>query len=190
VREEEIIELIINRDEEGMDALLKYYSPLMRYVITPVLGDIGDVEDCLYESAMKVWEKIELFDINKGSIAKITDDIKSKYVHVDKHVFDTSMNEKLKEPEGSSLITEYMVCRHDIDTNHHVNNLNYLDFAYEAIPEDVFFNTDFKNVEIMYKHEAKLGDTLNLFYAKQDNANFVTIKNKDDDKLHCIVKLY
>ena len=131
-----------------------------------------------------------LYDINKGSLVRITEDIKAKYVHVDKHVFDTPMNEKLKEPENSSLATEYIVCRHDIDTNHHVNNLNYLDFAYEAIPEGDFFNTDFTNVEIMYKHEAKLGETLNLFYAKQDSSSFVTIKNKADDTLHCIVKLY
>jgi len=149
--------------------------------------EVFDENNNLVAIATSKWV---LFDINKGSIVKITDDIKSKYVHVDKHVFDTPMNEKLKEPENSSLTTEYMVRRHDIDTNHHVNNLNYLDFAYESIPEDVFFNTDFKNIEIMYKHEAKLGDTLNLFFANQDNANFVTIKNKDDDKLHCIVKLY
>ena len=68
--------------------------------------------------------------------------------------------------------------------------INYLDFAYEAIPEVDFLNTDFKNVEIMYKHEAKFGETLNLFYAKQDDSSFITIKNKDDNTLHCIVKLY
>ena len=71
-----------------------------------------------------------------------------------------------------------------------INNLNYLDFAYEAIPDDIFSHSDFKNVEIMYKHEAKLGDTLNLFYTKQKDSIFVTIKNKKTDKLHCILKLY
>ena len=149
--------------------------------------EILDENNNLVAVATSKWV---LFDFNKNGIAKITDEMEARYSHVDKHVFDTPMNEKLKEPESSSLVTKYMVRRHDIDTNHHVNNLNYLDFAYEAIPEDDFFNTDFKNVEIMYKHEAKLGDTLNLFFAKQDHANFITIKNKDDDKLHCIVKLY
>ena len=138
----------------------------------------------------KATSKWVLFDINKGSLVKITDDIKSRYVHVDKHVFDTKMVEKLKEPENSSLVYEYKVCRRDIDTNHHVNNLNYLDFAYEALPEDVFNNSDFKNIEIMYKHEARLGDTLNLFYSEQDSTTIITIKNKENDKLHCIVKLY
>ena len=149
--------------------------------------EIFDESNQLVAIATSKWV---LYDINKGSLVKITNDIKSRYVHIDKHVFETKMNEKLKEPENSILASEYTVSRRDIDTNHHVNNLNYLDFAYEAIPEDIFFNYDFKNVEIMYKHEAKLGETLNLFYAEKDNSNIITIKNKEDNKLHCIVKLY
>jgi len=149
--------------------------------------EVFDENNNLVALATSKWV---LYDINKGSLVKITDDIKSKYVHVDKHVFDMPMNEKLKETENSTLVTDYIICRHDIDTNHHVNNLNYLDFAYEAIPEDIFLNYDFKNVEIMYKHEAKLGEKLNLYYGKQDNSNIIAIKNKGNDKLHCIVKLY
>ena len=131
-----------------------------------------------------------LFDFNKNSIVKLNSEVVARYTHVDRHVFDVPMLEKLKEPENSKLVSEYTVSRRDIDTNHHVNNLNYLDFAYEALPDDVFFNCDFKNIEIMYKHEAKLSDTLTFFYAKQDDGVFVTIKDKYDGKLHCIVRLY
>ena len=70
------------------------------------------------------------------------------------------MVEKLKEPEISEITFDYIVQRRDVDTNHHVNNLHYLDYAYEALPNDVYINNDFKNVEIMYKHEAKLGDNI------------------------------
>lgn len=131
-----------------------------------------------------------LFDIKKGSLAKITDDFKAMYEEVDKHVFDKPVIEKLKEPENSQMVSGYTVQKRDIDTNHHVNNLIYLDLAYEVLPDDIFFNTDFKNVEIMYKHEAKLGETLNLFYAEINNSTFITIKNNDNDKIHCIIKLY
>lgn len=130
------------------------------------------------------------YDLNKGTFTKFSNDSKSKFETLDKHVFETPMNEKLTEPENSKLITQYTVTRRDIDTNHHVNNLNYLDFAYEALPESIFFNNEFKNLEISYKHEAKLSDTLNLFYAKPDNSNIITIKNNDNSKVHCIIKLY
>lgn len=130
------------------------------------------------------------YDLNKGTFTNFSNDAESAFEIVDKHVFETPIKEKLTEPEKSMFVCEYKVSRRDIDTNHHVNNLNYIDFAYEAIPEDIFFNTDFKNIEIMYKHEARLGDTLNLFYAKQDNSVIITIKSQDNSKIHCIIKLF
>lgn len=86
---------------------------------------------------------------------------------------------------------DYTVQRRDIDTNHHVNNLYYLDYAYEALPLEVFKNNKFSNVEIMYKHQATLGDTLSLFCAHTSNNEYIiSIKDKIDGKLHAIVKLY
>lgn len=149
--------------------------------------EIFDEDDNLIAIATSKWV---LFDLKKGSLAKITDDFKAMYKEVDKHVFNTSTIGKLKEPENSQMVCEYTVQKRDIDTNHHVNNLIYLDLAYEVLPNDIFFNTDFKNVEIMYKHEAKLGDTLHLFYAENKDSTFITIKNISNDKLHCIIKLY
>lgn len=64
---EEMIRLLLERDEAGMDALLQQYSPLMRYVISPILPNAQDREDCLSECAMRVWEKISLFDPARGS---------------------------------------------------------------------------------------------------------------------------
>ena len=149
--------------------------------------EVFDEDDNLIAIATSKWV---LFDIKKGSLAKITDDFKAMYKEVDKHVFNTSTIGTLKEPENSQMVCEYTVQKRDIDTNHHVNNLIYLDLAYEVLPNDIFFNTDFKNVEIMYKHEAKLGDTLHLFYAENKDSTFITIKNISNDKLHCIIKLY
>ena len=65
--EQEIIELISNRDEQGMSELLRHYGPLMRYIIAPILRDPQDQEDCLSEIAMRVWDKISLFDQQRGS---------------------------------------------------------------------------------------------------------------------------
>lgn len=128
-----------------------------------------------------------LFDFNKKSVFKITEDFTKKYCKdIDDNVFDDKMTERINEPENSTLKGEYTILKRDIDSNHHVNNLNYLDFAYEILPE----NVDFKNVEIMYKNETKVGNTLKLFYGEVDGQIFITMKDKLDNKLHCIVKLY
>ena len=132
-----------------------------------------------------------LFDINKKSLIKIPEPIKEKFLNVAKSVFEEKFNEKLKEPENSEFIMDYKIQRRDIDTNHHVNNLNYLDYAYEALPEDIFSNISFSNVEIMYKHEAKLGDTISVFYSHTEEDEYIiTIKDEEQKYLHAIIKLY
>ena len=65
--EQEIIKLIINRDEKGMEQLLKHYGPLMRYIIAPILQNPEDREECLNDAAMRIWDKIEQFDAARGS---------------------------------------------------------------------------------------------------------------------------
>ena len=67
MQEQDIIELLLQRNEKGMDALLLHYGPLMRYIIAPILQNPQDQEDCLSEVAMRVWEKIEQFNQERGS---------------------------------------------------------------------------------------------------------------------------
>lgn len=149
--------------------------------------EIYDDKNNLVAIATSKWI---LFDINKQSICKITPEIKEIFPNLDKSVFKEKFNEKLKEPENSEFIMDYKIQRRDIDTNRHVNNLNYLDYAYEALPQDVFSNMNFSNVEIMYKHEAKLGDTISVFYSHTEEDEYIiTIKDNERKKLHAIVKL-
>ena len=149
--------------------------------------EILDSEKKIIAVASSKWI---LFDVNKKGIVKLPEGIKEKYEYENKLAIEEKWNEKLKEPENSEFIMNYTIQRRDIDTNNHVNNLYYLDYAYEAIPEEIYNNIDFSNVEIMYKHEAKLGDTLSLFYSQLENNDcIITIKDKENTKIHTIVKL-
>ena len=67
MQEQEITALLAERREEGMDALLRHYGPLMRYVISGILQDPRDREECLSEAAMQVWEHIGQFSRQRGS---------------------------------------------------------------------------------------------------------------------------
>ncbi len=67
MKEEDIIELLLQKSESGMDELLTHYGPLMRYIIAPILPNREDREDCLSEAAMRVWDKIETYDSTRGS---------------------------------------------------------------------------------------------------------------------------
>lgn len=52
----ELLELL-NRDQNtGMEALLRQYTPLLRYVIGGVLRDPQDAEDCFSEVSLALWQ--------------------------------------------------------------------------------------------------------------------------------------
>lgn len=67
MQETEIIRLLREQDEQGAEELLKHYGPLMRYIISPILRDTQDREECLSDVIMRVWNRIEQFDSNCGS---------------------------------------------------------------------------------------------------------------------------
>lgn len=67
MQELEIIAWIQARDERGAEALLKHYGPLMRYIVAPILPNRQDQDECLSEAAMRVWDKIELYDPARGT---------------------------------------------------------------------------------------------------------------------------
>lgn len=67
MKEAEIIELIRARDESGARELLTRYGPMLRYIVSPILPDAQDREECVSEIAMRVWERIGSFDPGHGS---------------------------------------------------------------------------------------------------------------------------
>ena len=121
---------------------------------------------------------------------------------------------KINLPNESEKVKDtlvYKIRRFDLDLNKHVHNLNYLDYAYEVLPEDVYFGeSEFKNVEISYKKEVSLNEEIKIELYESDNDNVkikertnvtferftetpvytILIKSKDTDELHAIIKLY
>ena len=101
-------------------------------------------------------------------------------------IFSYELSLSFNQIECLSLQNNFI---RNISFVHHLPNLYYLDLAYEALPQDVYENTTFNDVEIMYKKEAKLYDKLKCLYSKMDNDYYVVIKSEDEQTLHAIVKL-
>ena len=122
-------------------------------------------------------------------IVRISEELKEKYAANGKCVFEEEIVDKLKEPEGLELAYEETIGRTKIDTNNHLNNLYYLDYAIESLPEEVYQNNNFNNIEIMYKKEIKYKDKIKCLYKCENNEHIVVIKSEDLKTLHAIVKL-
>lgn len=134
--------------------------------------------------------KWTLTNIDTQSITKITDDVINKYCPEERTVFPDFEFKKLEIPTEFSNEYVYTTQRRDIDVNKHMHNLNYLDLAYEALPDNVYENNDFKDVEIMYKTAIRIGDTSKCLYSFENGKHIVTIKSMDEKVLHCIINLW
>jgi len=92
-----------------------------------------------------------LFDLNRGRPAKILPELISKYEPEASSVFAEKKITKLTIPETFTSKVTITPRRNDIDFNGHVHNLIYVDYAMEAIPEEIYNKHSFKSIRISYK---------------------------------------
>ncbi len=133
-----------------------------------------------------------LMNFSTGRIARIPENLSEIYHgFYDNSVFDISDLPRLSEPACDPLFEDdYKIRRFDLDINKHVHNLNYLNFAYELLPDDIFDGKELNNVEIAYKKELKYGQVIKSFLHYDNNEYTVVIKDKDEKVIHSIIKLY
>lgn len=68
LRDKKIVKLLVKKDEEGLKALTEKYEKLLVYIATGILGNNKeDVEECVNDTYLKVWNHIQEFDFDKAS---------------------------------------------------------------------------------------------------------------------------
>ncbi len=74
MKDETIIAAIAARDEDAMAACLKQYSRLLWPVASAVLQNVGsdqDVEECVADAFIYLWEHPEKFDPSRGKLKSL-----------------------------------------------------------------------------------------------------------------------
>lgn len=64
----DLLDLLKAHNPEGMDMLVRQYGPFLRYIIAPILTDYHEQEECLSDISMRIWEKIDLYDAERGNL--------------------------------------------------------------------------------------------------------------------------
>ena len=126
-------------------------------------------------------------DTDRRRPVRLTSDISDLYEsEPDKCVFE----EEIEDVKCENYLFEkdYYIQRRDIDMNEHMHNLNYLDMAYEILPEDIYKNKVFDNVRIVYKKEIVYGEKVECYYSQENDRHIVTAKS--NDKINAIIELY
>ncbi len=93
---------------------------------------------------------------------------------------------KIKIPETEPLIQEQIrIGKEHLDNNKHVNNLQYIEMALEAVPDGAVV----KEIRVEYAQQAYLGDTLTPKYYMNENGCIVTLE-RSESEICAIVELF
>ena len=67
---------------------------------------------------------------------------------------------KLHGPKQVDFEKQFNVRRSDLDINQHVNNVNYIEWAIESTPIDIYRKKNLTELEISFRAESKYGDRI------------------------------
>lgn len=70
MREEEIVRLLLHQPEKGTAAAMEQYGQKVKWMVCQVLRNVRpeDVEECVADVFVKLWQDIPAFDEKKGSL--------------------------------------------------------------------------------------------------------------------------
>ncbi len=88
------------------------------------------------------------------------------------------------EETGSSRKTTFSVRKHDLDLNRHVNNVRYMEWAMESVPEEIFDKQQLRRFDIVFKAECFYGDVVSAYSipSQGDGHDFRHMLIRDSDK--------
>ncbi len=131
--------------------------------------------------ANSIWT---LMDRKKMRPVKPNEDMLAGYAPEEKYPMDYAPR-KIVMPADGQEMEAFTVRLHHLDTNHHVNNGQYVRMAMDCIPGGFLIG----QLRVEYKNQAVLGDEIYPVVAVGENGNVYTVSlNKKDKTPYCIVE--
>lgn len=100
------------------------------------------------------------FDINRRKPIKIFDDIIEKWSFCNKESIDYDISEKTEAIESPDYELKFKINKYDTDMIKHVNNIRYLQWAIESIPDNIIDNYYLHSIDGRFISEAHYGQTV------------------------------
>lgn len=146
--------------------------------------EIFDEEGNLVAEADSIWA---LVDIKERRPIRPLPGMAEKYSAIDRKPFE---NEKVRisEPEKIDSALLLKVQRRDIDTNRHCNNTKYIEYAIEAIPQEVYDKKHIEEMEIVYKKQVVYQDDIKVTCTKTSENEFINMIKNESGEVTTIIK--
>ncbi|WP_198513435.1 acyl-[acyl-carrier-protein] thioesterase [Confluentibacter lentus] len=131
------------------------------------------------------------FDIEKRKPIPIFNDIKEKWSYYSEESIVKNIKKKIETIHTASYIKKFKVNSYDTDMNKHVNNIRYLQWVIESMPEDIVDDYSLHIIDGRFIAEAKYGDSIiSLTNDMKDHSFMHTIKIEGSDRICGNAKTY
>lgn len=129
-----------------------------------------------------------MIDLNNKSIVPLSKTVESMPTF-EKRETDLQF-QKISSPENISIEKTFEIRFDDIDVNRHVNNSNYIVWAFEPLPYDFKAKHKLKTLDIVYKKEIAYGhDVVSQIEFDEDSKTSVhVLKNSSSGEDLCLIK--
>lgn len=95
--------------------------------------------------------------------------------------------EKIKLPQSFDIEKTFEIRFDDLDVNKHVNNANYIVWAFETLDFEFRHKKKLKALDIIFKKEITYGSTVLSLAQKTDDTTVHVLKNKETGEELCLV---
>lgn len=148
---------ILKYPEADMDVEVKTWSRGIKgvearrgYEVTNEAGEIMIVADSSWA----------LYDLVTQKLMKAPEEMIQAYGAIERNPFEAELVERLRDNQITEIETQIKVGRRDIDTNHHMNNARYMEYAMEVLPEEI----EILEFENCYRKQIGYGETIKISY--------------------------
>lgn len=110
--EDLVIQLLRERNEEGLRLLQEQYGNLVRYVVRGILRDERDTEECVSDIYLQVWAHFDQYNSEKGKLSTWLTAV-SRNTALNRLKRKRADTETLDERDGSAPSSEEVLLRQE-----------------------------------------------------------------------------
>lgn len=126
-----------------------------------------------------------LLDVKKGRPIIVTPEIGDVYGKYEPLVMDYAPR-KIHLPEGGETKEGFLVREYHLDTNHHVNNRQYVQMAMEFLDKSAVV----KELRVEYKKQAVLGDEMIPVVHQVSEKEMIVVLGDGEGKTYAVVQFF
>lgn len=146
--------------------------------------EVSDEKGNLVARVDSMWT---LIDKGTGRPVRLTEEIKNAYGIIDRFYFGDE-KVKIEVPENQGDKINLKVQRRDIDTNKHCNNTKYIEYALEAIPEELYNTKNISELSIIYKKAIVYNDNIEVYCSKTTEDEYINIIKNESGDIATLIK--